>query len=204
VFISWIEEERLTLFFKVVFTPDSLDVISLKGKTLTLQCEVNKPKGDVQWLKDGKEMTPSRRCTIRAQGRERSLTIQQLTDKDAGEYVCESTDDQTAATVRIDLQAIQNMFITFFCFVSQEAAEVQWMRQGILIHPGAKYTLKHRGRSHSLTIHQVAAADRGAYSCETLHDRTQAQLAVERECSRVLTMSCCCLFTTVTDNSPCF
>lgn len=86
--------------------------------------------------------------------------------------------------------------------VSQEAAEVQWMRQGILIHPGAKYTLKHRGRSHSLTIHQVAAADRGAYSCETLHDRTQAQLAVERECPRVLTMCCCCLFTTVTENCP--
>lgn len=88
--------------------------------------------------------------------------------------------------------------------VSQEAAEVQWMRQGILIHPGAKYTLKHRGRTHSLTVHQVAAADRGAYSCETLHDRTQAQLAVERECPRVLATSCCCMFTTVTDNSPCF
>ncbi|XP_014827497.1 PREDICTED: obscurin-like isoform X8 [Poecilia mexicana] len=291
---------------KVKFVKRLEDVISLKGKTLTLQCEVNKPKGDVQWLKDGKEMTPSRRCTIRAQGRERSLTIQQLTDKDAGEYVCESTDDQTAATVSIEtprvvefIAELRNITIregedaVFKCVVSpadtalvwrlngkdvalneraavscnglchmlcissclvsdsgrvtadaegleseaeltvqeqqalftkkmaavvaeeyseatlevevsQEAAEVQWMRQGILIHPGAKYTLKHRGRSHSLTIHQVAAADRGAYSCETLHDRTQAQLAVERECSRVLTMSCCCLFTTVTDNSPCF
>ncbi|XP_014915326.1 obscurin isoform X9 [Poecilia latipinna] len=291
---------------KVKFVKRLENVISLKGKTLTLQCEVNKPKGDVQWLKDGKEMTPSRRCTIRAQGRERSLTIQQLTDKDAGEYVCESTDDQTAATVSIEtprvvefIAELRNITIregedaVFKCVVSpadtalvwrlngkdvalneraavscnglchmlcissclvsdsgrvtadaegleseaeltvqeqqalftkkmaavvaeeyseatlevevsQEAAEVQWMRQGILIHPGAKYTLKHRGRSHSLTIHQVAAADRGAYSCETLHDRTQAQLAVERECSRVLTMSCCCLFTTVTDNSPCF
>uniref|UniRef100_A0A3B5QHC0 Obscurin like cytoskeletal adaptor 1b n=1 Tax=Xiphophorus maculatus TaxID=8083 RepID=A0A3B5QHC0_XIPMA len=261
------------------------NVISLKGKTLTLQCEVNKPKGDVQWLKDGKEMTPSRRCTIRAQGRERSLTIQQLTDKDAGQYVCESTDDRTAANVSIEtprvvefIAELRNITIregedaVFKCVVSpadttlvwrlngkdvalnertavscnglchmlcissclvsesgtvtadaeglesaaeltvqgellmshkqqtmccgircvsvhatlevevsQEAAEVQWMRQGILIHPGAKYTLKHRGRTHSLTVHQVAAADRGAYSCETLHDRTQAQLAVERD-----------------------
>ncbi|XP_054908728.1 obscurin isoform X1 [Poeciliopsis prolifica] len=266
---------------KVKFVHRLENVISLKGKTLTLQCEVNKPKGDVQWLKDGKEITPSRRCTIRAQGRERSLTIQQLTDQDAGEYACESRDDRTAATVSIEaprvvefiaelrsitiregedavfkcmvspadttlvwrlngkdvalnkrtavscnglchmlcissclvsdsgrvtadaeglrseaeltVQEQQALFTkkmaavvaeefseaTLEVEVSQEAAEVRWMRQGILIHPGAKYTLKHRGRTHSLTVHQVAAADRGAYSCETLHDRTQAQLAVE-------------------------
>ncbi|XP_043988664.1 obscurin-like protein 1 [Gambusia affinis] len=278
------DEMYFSLFveeMKVKFVKRLENVISLKGKTVTLQCEVNKPKGDVRWMKDGKEMTPSRRCTIRAQGRERSLTIQQLTEEDAGEYVCESTGDRTAAAVSIEtprvvefIAELRNITIregedaVFKCVVSpadtalvwrlngkdvaliertavscnglchmlcissclvsdsgrvtadaeglqseaeltvqeqqalftkkmaavvaeeyseatlevevsQEAAEVQWMRQGILIHPGAKYTLKHRGRSHSLTIHQVAAADRGAYSCETLHDRTQAQLAVE-------------------------
>lgn len=85
--------------------------------------------------------------------------------------------------------------------VSLDSGEVQWMRQGVLIHPGAKYTLKHNGQKRSLTIHKLAMSDRGTYSCETLHDRTQAQLTVERECPCVLTMSCCCLFTAVTDNS---
>lgn len=68
--------------------------------------------------------------------------------------------------------------------VSVDAGEVQWMRQGVLIHPGAKYTLKHKGQKHSLTIHTLAVSDRGTYSCETLHDRTQAHLTVECECSR--------------------
>lgn len=81
--------------------------------------------------------------------------------------------------------------------VSLDSEEVQWMRQGVLIHPGPKYTLKHRGIKHSLTIHKLAMSDRGTYSCETLHDRTQAQLTVEREYARVHTMPCCCLFTTV-------
>lgn len=85
--------------------------------------------------------------------------------------------------------------------VSLDSGEVQWMRQGVLIHPGAKYTLKHKGRKHSLTIHKLAMSDRGTYSCETLHDRTQAQLTVERECARVLTMPCCCLFTAVAGDS---
>lgn len=85
--------------------------------------------------------------------------------------------------------------------VSVDSGEVQWMRQGVLIHPDAKYTLKHKGRKHSLTIHKLAMSDRGTYSCETLHDRTQAQLTVERECARVLTMPCWCLFIAVADNS---
>ncbi|MEQ2165135.1 hypothetical protein GOODEAATRI_013964 [Goodea atripinnis] len=229
--------------------------VSLKGQTLTIQCEVNKPKGDVQWLKDGKEITSRRRYTIRTQGRERSLTIHHLMDEDAGEYVCESTDDRTVATVAIEtdnklvwrlngkkvalnertviscnglchMLCISNCMVsdggrvtadaegvvseaelqalftkkmtaviaeeyseaTLEVEVSLDAAEVQWMRQGVLIHPGAKYTLKHKGRKHFLTIHKVAVSDRGTYSCETLHDRTQAQLTVERECPRLLAM----------------
>uniref|UniRef100_A0A3Q2QCL7 Obscurin-like protein 1 n=1 Tax=Fundulus heteroclitus TaxID=8078 RepID=A0A3Q2QCL7_FUNHE len=277
------DEMHFTLLvqMKVKFTRSLESVVSQKGKILTMQCEVNKPKGDVQWLKDGKEITASRRCTIRAQGRERSLTIHHLVDEDAGEYVCESTDDRTVATVKVEPRVVEfiaelrNITIcegedaVFKCMVSPadtkllwrlngkkvalnertviscnglchmlcisnclvsdggrvtadaegvvseaelqvqqqalftkkmtavvaeeyseatlevevslEAAEVQWMRQGVLIHPGAKYTLKHKGPKHTLTIHKVALSDRGIYSCETLHDRTQAQLAVERK-----------------------
>lgn len=72
--------------------------------------------------------------------------------------------------------------------VSLDSSEVQWMRQGVLIHPGAKYTLNQQGPKHSLTIHKVSASDRGSYSCETLHDCTQGQLTVERECAHVVAM----------------
>lgn len=78
------------------------NIVSLKGNSLVLRCELNKPKGDVQWLKDGQEISPSRRHTIRAQGRERSFTVHQLVEGDSGEYVCESTDDRTSATVTVE------------------------------------------------------------------------------------------------------
>lgn len=78
----------------------------LKGSSLTLRCEVSKPKGDVQWLKDGQEISPSRQHTIRAQGRERSFTIHQVVEDDAGEYTCESTDDRTSATVTVESECI--------------------------------------------------------------------------------------------------
>lgn len=83
--------------------------------------------------------------------------------------------------------------------VGLDSGEVQWMRQGVVIHPGPKFTLKQKSRRRSLTIHKLALSDRGTYSCETLHDRTQAQLIVERECARVVTMRCC-LFTSVAGN----
>lgn len=90
----------------VKFTRPLENTVSLKGSKLMLRCEINKPKGDVQWLKEGKEISPSRRHTIRAQGRERSFTIHQLVDEDAGEYACESTDDRTSATVTVESKLI--------------------------------------------------------------------------------------------------
>lgn len=91
---------------RVKFIKQLENVVSLKGSKLTLQCEINKPKGDVQWLKDGQEVPPSRRHTIRAQGRERSFTIHQVTEEDTGEYLCESTDDRTSATVTVESKSI--------------------------------------------------------------------------------------------------
>uniref|UniRef100_A0A3P9CGZ9 Obscurin-like protein 1 n=1 Tax=Maylandia zebra TaxID=106582 RepID=A0A3P9CGZ9_9CICH len=271
----------LLVKMKVKFIRQLENIKALKGTRLTLQCEINKPKGDVQWLKNGNEISHSRQHTIRAQGRERSFTIHQLMEEDSGEYVCESTDDKTSATVTVEPRIIEfiaelrNVIIcegedaVFKCVVSPEdtklvwrlngkqvalnertvvssnglchmlcinncmvsdssrvtadaegliseaelqvqqqvlfskkmtpvvaeeyseatlevevsvdSGEVRWMRQGVLIHPGAKYTLKHKGRKHSLTLHKVSISDRGTYSCETLHDRTQAQLTVERK-----------------------
>uniref|UniRef100_A0A3B4G429 Obscurin-like protein 1 n=1 Tax=Pundamilia nyererei TaxID=303518 RepID=A0A3B4G429_9CICH len=271
----------LLVKMKVKFIRQLENIKALKGTRLTLQCEINKPKGDVQWLKNGNEISHSRQHTIRAQGRERSFTIHQLMEEDSGEYVCESTDDKTSATVTVEPRTIEfiaelrNVIIcegedaVFKCVVSPEdtklvwrlngkqvalnertvvssnglchmlcinncmvsdssrvtadaegliseaelqvqqqvlfskkmtpvvaeeyseatlevevsvdSGEVRWMRQGVLIHPGAKYTLKHKGRKHSLTLHKVSMSDRGTYSCETLHDRTQAQLTVERK-----------------------
>ena len=87
---------------KVKFIRPVENTVCVKGSSLTLRCEINKPKGDVQWLKGGREIPPSRRHTIRAQGRERSFTVHQIVEEDAGEYTCESTDDRTSSTVSVE------------------------------------------------------------------------------------------------------
>lgn len=266
---------------RVKFTRLLQDTVAHADGMVTIRCEVGKPKADVQWLRNGVEIIPSRRYTIRADGVERSLTIHRLTREDTGEYACESKDDRTAAMLRVEMprvvefltelhnttvlegedatfkcvvspedvqlvwlmdnepvnlgdriQATQNglchtlmikkcqmldcsriaaeaegkiskaslkvqeaqvMFTkrmdtvmaeefedaTMETVISLESGEVQWMRQGVVIQPGPRYTLTESGCVRSLTIHNLTLSDRGTYRCETLHDRTQVKLNVE-------------------------
>uniref|UniRef100_A0A8D2ZFD3 Obscurin like cytoskeletal adaptor 1a n=1 Tax=Scophthalmus maximus TaxID=52904 RepID=A0A8D2ZFD3_SCOMX len=65
--------------------------------------------------------------------------------------------------------------------ISLETGEVQWMRQGVVIQAGPRHTLGQSGCKRSLTICNLNLSDRGTYRCETLHDRTQVKLNVERK-----------------------
>ncbi|KAM6421676.1 obscurin-like protein 1 [Rhynochetos jubatus] len=240
-----------------------------------------KARGDVVWRKDGRVLAPGPRRQMVAEGRERSLVLSRVEPEDAGEYCCESNDDQTLATLTVQVPRVVEIIMelqsltvlegedaTFKCLVSpedvavtwtlngqpvvpgerllvmrsglchsltlrrcqpgdaatvtanaeglvstarlsvqeaqvlfvrklrdvvaeeqgdaclevevsHEAAEVQWLKQGVLLQPGSKYQLQESGRRRSLTIRCLGPADRGTYRCESLHDRTQARLCVE-------------------------
>ncbi|XP_025933728.1 obscurin-like protein 1 [Apteryx rowi] len=252
-----------------------------EGETVVLWCELCKAKGDVVWLKDGRELAPSARWEIKVEGRERSLVLSNVGPEDAGEYSCESNDDRTLATLTVQVPRVVEIIMelhsltvlegedaTFKCVVSpedvaltwqlngqavapcerlvvarmglchsltirqcqladvatvtanaeglvsaarlsvqeaqvlfvrrlqdvaaeeqqdvclevevsHEAAEVQWMKQGVILQPGGKYELQESGRRRTLTIRSLSPSDRGTYRCESLHDRTQAKLCVE-------------------------
>ncbi|XP_019712126.1 obscurin-like protein 1a [Hippocampus comes] len=266
---------------RIKFVKPMQDTVAHADGMVTLRCEVCKPKADVLWLKNGVEVVPNRRFSIRADGVERCLTIHRLTREDSGEYACESKDDRTAARLVVKmprvvefLTELQNTTVlegedaTFKCVVSPEdvqlvwfmdnevinlsdriqvtqnglchtlvmrrchmldcskiraeaegtmskanlrvqeahvmftkkmeavmaeefgdatleteisleTGEVQWMRQGLVIQAGPRYSLNQNGCQRSLTIHNLNLSDRGTYRCETLHDRTQVKLNVE-------------------------
>lgn len=69
--------------------------------------------------------------------------------------------------------------------LSSESAEVQWMKQGILLQQSTKYSMEAQGHQRALTVHNIELSDRGTYRCESLHDRTQARLSVERTCQHL-------------------
>ncbi|XP_062972899.1 obscurin-like protein 1 isoform X2 [Elgaria multicarinata webbii] len=265
----------------VKFVRGLSDVSALQGETVLFWCELCKTKGDVAWLKDGQELEPNEHLEIRAEGRERSLTLSHVGPEDAGEYSCESKDDRTLAiltvqiprlvevvselhnltvlegddatfkvvvspddvalkwqlngqdvapserlamtrsglchtltirqcrlsdtgivtvhaegrvsSARLSVQEAQVLFVQTLrdlaaeegqdvrleVELSLESAEVQWMKQGILLQQNTKYAMEAHGPRRALTVYNVELADRGTYRCESLHDRTQARLSVE-------------------------
>ncbi|CAN8218713.1 unnamed protein product, partial [Coccothraustes coccothraustes] len=278
------DEVHFTLHVKelrVKFLRGLSDVRARQGERVVLWCELCKARGDVVWRKDGRVLAPGPRRQMTAEGRERSLVLSRVEPGDAGEYSCESNDDQTLATLTVQvprvveiIMELQNLTVlegedaTFKCLVSpedvavtwqlngqpvvpserllvtrsglchsltlrqcqtgdagtvtanaeglvstarlsvqeaqvlfvrklqdvvaeeqgdvclevevsHEAAEVQWLKQGILLQPGSKYLLQESGCRRTLTICCLGPADRGTYRCESLHDRTQAKLHVE-------------------------
>ncbi|XP_072436104.1 obscurin-like isoform X2 [Chiloscyllium punctatum] len=266
----------------LIFVLKLEDVCVQRDGSITLWCELNKVKGDVMWLKNGKEVRPSRKHVIRAEGRLRSLTLCKATLDDEGEYSCESKDDRTVgrvsvrvprvvefisdlrsitvlegddakfkcmvspedvrlswqvhgsevppgstkyvtsrnglchmlliqdcqlsdigqviaeaegivSTANLQVQETQVVFTrklvsvvteerqdaTFEVEVSNESAEVQWMKQGVVIQSSPKFILQQDGRTRRLIVCDTVFSDRGNYRCETLHDRTQAKLIIE-------------------------
>ncbi|XP_077393661.1 obscurin-like protein 1 isoform X2 [Festucalex cinctus] len=177
---------------KVKFIRPLENAASLKGSSLTLRCEINKPKGDVQWLRDGREISPSRRYRIRAQGRERSFTIFEMLEEDAGEYACESTDDRTSATVTVNtprvvefIAELRNIAVcekedaVFKCVVSPADAQLVWRLNGKQVALNERNVASSNGLCHMLCIRNCVLSDSGIVTADAEGLLSKAELQVQ-------------------------
>ncbi|XP_069792095.1 obscurin-like protein 1a isoform X2 [Narcine bancroftii] len=169
------------------------DLCVQRDGTVTLWCELNKVKGDVVWLKDGREVEPSSRQAIRAEGRLRSLTLTKVTLKDQGEYACESKDDRTAAWVSVVaprvvefISDLHNMTVlegdeaTFKCMVSPEDARVVWKVNDSEVPPGSgQYVASQNGLCHTLLIRGCQAGELTRVTAEAEGIMSNANLQVQ-------------------------
>lgn len=69
---------------------------------MTLQCELSRPGGSVQWRKDGKALVPNGKYKMRREGRFVELVIQDLDLADAGSYTCVCREQETTAALRVN------------------------------------------------------------------------------------------------------
>ncbi|KAK1798804.1 hypothetical protein P4O66_007084 [Electrophorus voltai] len=177
---------------RIKFLKPLFDSVAHKDGMVTLRCEVNKPKADVQWLKDGTEVMPSRRFSIRADGMERSLTIHRLSKEDAGEYTCETRDDCTSARIRVEMPRVVE-FLTelhnttvmegedaaFKCVVSPDDVQMLWFMDGEMIQSGGRFTIEQNGLCHTLLIHNVQMLDASRITAEAEGLTSKASLRVQ-------------------------
>ncbi|NWS66592.1 OBSL1 protein, partial [Crotophaga sulcirostris] len=186
VFCVTVEVPRVV---EIIMELQSLTV--LEGEDATFKCLVSPEDVAVTWKLNGQPVVPSELRVVTRSGLCHSLTLRQCQPGDAGTVTANA--EGLVSSARLSVQEAQVLFLRKLqdvvaeeeedaCLeveVSHETAEVQWLKQGILLQPGSKYQMQESGRRRTLTIRCLGPADRGTYRCESLHDRTQARLCVE-------------------------
>ncbi|XP_016150060.1 obscurin-like protein 1 isoform X2 [Sinocyclocheilus grahami] len=175
----------------VEFIAELHNITVMEGEDAIFKCVVSPEDAKLAWFKNGQPISSNEKFNISSNGLCHMLHINNCQVSDSCKLTAEAEGVISRAILQV--QEAQVLFTksmdpvvaeefgeaTLEVEVSLETAEVQWMRQGVVIHPGSKFTLKQNGQKRSLTIHKLTLSDRGTYSCETLHDRTQAKLTVE-------------------------
>ncbi|KAG7466821.1 hypothetical protein MATL_G00146350 [Megalops atlanticus] len=175
----------------VEFIAELHNTTVLEGEDATFKCVVSPEDVQLVWKMDGEHIFPSEKFRMSSNGLCHMLHILSCNVTDACKVTAEA--EGAVSKANLQVQEAQVLFTrkmesvvseeygeaTLEVEVSPESGEVQWMRQGVVIQPGPKFTLKQNGRKRSLTVHNLTLSDRGTYRCETLHDRTQGKLSVE-------------------------
>ncbi|XP_026074726.1 obscurin isoform X16 [Carassius auratus] len=175
----------------VEFIAELHNITVMEGEDATFKCMVSPEDAKLAWFRNAQPISSNEKFSISSNGLCHVLHITNCQVSDSCKLTAEAEGVISRATLQV--QEAQVLFTKSLCpvvaeefgeatlevEVSHETAEVQWMRQGVVIHPGSKFILKQNGKTRSLTIHKLTLSDQGTYSCETLHDRTQAKLAVE-------------------------
>ncbi|KAJ3584451.1 hypothetical protein NHX12_014946, partial [Muraenolepis orangiensis] len=177
---------------RIKFVTALRDTVAHADGMVTLRCEVCKPKADVQWLRNGVEVAPGRRFSIRADGTERSLTIHRLTKEDAGEYACESRDDRTVATLTVEMPRVVEFLTelhnttvlegenaTFKCVVAPEDVQLVWLMDNEAVVTGDRFQATRNGLCHTLVIGKCQILDNSRITAEAEGVMSRASLKVQ-------------------------
>uniref|UniRef100_A0A8W4FJQ6 non-specific serine/threonine protein kinase n=1 Tax=Sus scrofa TaxID=9823 RepID=A0A8W4FJQ6_PIG len=161
------------------------------GGTVTLTCELSPAQAEAVWRCGNTQLRAGKRFQMAAAGLQRSLTVTGLRAEDAGEYVCQSRDDRTSATLTVrvprmvkftsPLSAVvaeEGCEANFQCVVTPSDVAVTWFRDGLQLQLSEKFLISQRGASHSLTISSLALEDSGQITAEAEGVKSTAALRV--------------------------
>uniref|UniRef100_A0A8C5WLH3 Ig-like domain-containing protein n=1 Tax=Leptobrachium leishanense TaxID=445787 RepID=A0A8C5WLH3_9ANUR len=167
---------------------------------VTLECTVaGTPELLVRWLKDGRQIMPSRYYTLSFEDNISRLRIQSVSKEDSGEYTFKVENDFgfSSCTAYVTVLAIPPSFtkkltnmakvigssIQMDCKVSgSQPINAQWFKDGNEILHSAKHKLVCHENTVSLTIANLDLSDNGNYKCKVVN------VAGSAECSSILTV----------------
>uniref|UniRef100_A0AAR2K6T1 Myosin-binding protein C, fast-type n=1 Tax=Pygocentrus nattereri TaxID=42514 RepID=A0AAR2K6T1_PYGNA len=162
-----------------------------KGKKIVMSVELTDDNAQVKWLKNGQEIKPSAKYLFESIGGIRKLIINRSTLSDDAAYECVVGEEKCFTEVFVqeppvtitklldDIHVVVGERVEFEVEVSEEGANVIWMKDGVELSRDGKYRFKKDGKKHWLIINEASKEDIGTYCVCTNGGQSKAELEVE-------------------------
>nr|XP_023671298.1 obscurin [Paramormyrops kingsleyae] len=157
----------------VKITKPLQDIKVPEKEKVIFECEISRANAEVKWFKDAAELKPGKKFGIISQGCKRSLQIHKCAYEDQGLYVCDVTDDKTAAKLTVhardikivrkleDAEVTEKESATFMCEISHDEVDCQWFKNDTKIKAGDNVKLRQEGQTYVLLFKSVSPEDVG-------------------------------------------
>ncbi|XP_056878214.1 myosin-binding protein C, slow-type isoform X10 [Takifugu flavidus] len=183
------EEKKSEAFAKKLESAYQVD----KGGKIRLLVDLADPTVDLKWYKNGQEIRPSPKYIFEHKGTQRILVINNCNVNDdaaysvaAGEEKCSTELFVKELPIKIvkgiePVKTTVNERIELECEVSEEGAQIKWMKNGIEVPTGvrSRYRVKAEGTKHFLVIDDASREDTGTYSVMATGGTSEAHVQVD-------------------------
>ncbi|XP_030006566.1 myosin-binding protein C, slow-type isoform X3 [Sphaeramia orbicularis] len=186
------EEKKSEAFAKKLEPAYQVD----KGGKIRLVVDLADPTVDLKWYKNGQEIRPTpnqRKYIFEHKGTQRIMVINNCTMNDDAAYSVAAGDEKCTTELFVKelpvkivkgiepVKTTVNERIELECEVSEEGAQVKWMKNGVEVPTGvrSRYRVKCEGTKHFLVIDDASREDSGTYSIMATGGTSEAHVQVD-------------------------
>ncbi|XP_036373540.1 myosin-binding protein C, slow-type-like isoform X3 [Megalops cyprinoides] len=193
------EEKKSEAFAKKLEPAYQVD----KGGKIRFVVDLADPTVDLKWYKNGQEIRPTpnqRKYIFEHKGTQRIMIINNCTVQDDAAYAVTAGDEKCTTELFVkelpvkitkELAAVKttvNERIELECEVSEEGAQVKWLKNGVEVPTGvrSRFRVKSEGTKHILIIDDATKEDTGTYSLMATGGTSQARVQVDLKPLKIL------------------
>lgn len=193
------EEKKSEAFAKKLEPAYQVD----KGGKIRLVVDLADPTVELKWYKNGQEIRPTpnnRKYIFEHKGTQRIMVINNCQISDDAAYSVVAGDDKSSTELFVKelpvkivkgLEAVKttvNERIELECEVSEEGAQVKWMKNGVEVPTGvrSRYRVKCEGTKHWLIIEDAQKEDTAKYSIMATGGTSEANVKVDLKPLKIL------------------
>ncbi|XP_029902033.1 myosin-binding protein C, slow-type isoform X3 [Myripristis murdjan] len=186
------EEKKSEAFAKKLEPAYQVD----KGGKIRLVVDLADPTVELKWYKNGQEIRPTpnnRKYIFEHKGTQRIMVINNCSMNDDAAYSVAAGDEKCSTELFVKelpvkivkgiepVKTTVNERIELECEVSEEGAQVKWMKNGVEVPTGvrSRYRVKCEGTKHYLVIDDASKEDTGTYSLMATGGTTEAHVQVD-------------------------